>query len=156
MTEPIDALETETAHAQAFLAGLSPDDWQRPTRCPPMNVRELTVHAMRGAYRIVELLADPVRDAEPEKDAVTYFRYDPLTVGAGVVARAQDESAARPADADIAAEWATAWKDAIETARATIADLQPGDNIVVDGTPVENGTMTANTILSTSLPKFGN
>ena len=122
MTEPIDALETETAHAQAFLAGLSPDDWQRPTRCPPMNVRELTVHAMRGAYRIVELLADPVRDAEPEKDAVTYFRYDPLTVGAGVVARAQDESAARPADADIAAEWATAWKDAIETARATIAD----------------------------------
>ena len=40
--------------------------------------------------------------------------------------------------------------------RATIADLQPGDNIVVDGTPVENGTMTANTILSTSLPKFGN
>ena len=122
MTEPIDALEAETTHAQAFLAGLDPGDWLHPTRCPPMNVRELAVHALRGAYRIVELLADPVRDAEPEKDAVTYFRYDPVAVGVGVVSRAQQESAARPADADVAAEWATAWKEALETARASIGD----------------------------------
>ncbi|MDI9916090.1 DUF5666 domain-containing protein [Rhodococcus sp. IEGM 1379] len=40
--------------------------------------------------------------------------------------------------------------------RSSVADLQPGDNIVVDGTPLENGTMTAKTILDTSLPSFGN
>ncbi|MDV8069686.1 DUF5666 domain-containing protein [Rhodococcus sp. IEGM 1366] len=40
--------------------------------------------------------------------------------------------------------------------RSSVADLQPGDNVVVDGTPVENGTMTAKTILDTSLPSFGN
>jgi uncharacterized protein (TIGR03083 family) len=122
MTEPIDALVAETTHAQSFLAGLDPGDWLRPTRCPPMNVRELAVHALRGAYRIVELLADPVRDAEPEKDAVTYFRYDPIAVGVGVVSRAQEESAARPADADVAAEWGTAWKGALETAHEAIGD----------------------------------
>jgi uncharacterized protein (TIGR03083 family) len=122
VTEPIDALEAESARAQAFLAGLSHDDWQRPTRCQPMNVRELAVHAMRGAYRIVEFLGTPVRDAEPEKDAVTYFRYDPVAVGVGVVSRAQEESAARPADADLASEWETVWKQALEAARAAAED----------------------------------
>jgi uncharacterized protein (TIGR03083 family) len=122
VTEPIEALEAETAHAQPFLAGLVAEDWLRPTRCPPMNVRELAVHALRGAYRIVELLARPVRDAEPEKDAVTYYRYDPAAIGVGVVARAQEESAARPADTDLASEWATAWKQALEAARAAIDD----------------------------------
>lgn len=122
MTEPVDALEAETEHAQAFFAGLSADDWLRPTRCPPMNVRELTIHALRGSYRIVELLATPVRDAEAEKDAVTYYRYDPVAVGVGVVSRAQEESDARPPDADLASEWRTAWKDALEAARAASDD----------------------------------
>jgi uncharacterized protein (TIGR03083 family) len=117
VTEPLDALGSETARAQAFLAGLSQDDWLRPTRCPPMNVRELTVHAMRGAYRITEFLAAPRRDEEPQKDAVTYFRYDPVAVGVGVVSRAQEESAARAADADLAGEWEDAWRDALTTAR---------------------------------------
>ncbi|WP_424808269.1 DUF5666 domain-containing protein [Rhodococcus sp. 27YEA15] len=40
--------------------------------------------------------------------------------------------------------------------RKTVADLKPGDNVVVDGSPLENGTITANTIVSASLPKLGN
>lgn len=40
--------------------------------------------------------------------------------------------------------------------RSSIADLQPGDNIVVDGSTLENGTMTAKTILDAALPSFGN
>ena len=120
MTEPIDALQAETTHAQAFLAALSPDDWQRPTRCPPMTVRELAVHTIRGAYRIVEFLEAPPSENEPEKDAVSYFRYDPAVVGPGVVARAQEESNERPADADLASEWRAAWRKAIDAARAGI------------------------------------
>ena len=122
MTEPLDALEAETSRAQPFLASLSVDDWLRETRCPPMSVRELTVHALRGAYRIVELLAKPVLGAEPEKDAVTYYHYDPVAVGAGVVSRAREESTARPPDADLATEWTAAWKVALEAARAAIVD----------------------------------
>ena len=117
MTEPIDALRSELARAHSMLAGISPGDWLLPTRCPPMNVRELTVHALRGAYRITEFLTEPGRDEEPQKDAVTYFRYDPIAVGAGVVSRARQESAARAADADLAAEWEVAWKAALTAAR---------------------------------------
>jgi len=122
VTEPLDALDTEVARAQPTLAGMSPEDWLLPTRCPPMNVRELTVHALRGAYRITEFLADPRRDEEPQKDAVTYFRYDPVAVGAGVVSRARQESDARAADADLAGEWEVAWKAALTAAREAIEE----------------------------------
>jgi uncharacterized protein (TIGR03083 family) len=116
VTEPLDALGSEIARAHPTLAGMSPEDWLLPTRCPPMNVRELTVHALRGAYRITEFLAEPRRDEEPQKDAVTYFRYDPVAVGAGVVSRAREESAARAVDADLAEEWDVAWKGALAAA----------------------------------------
>jgi hypothetical protein len=38
---------------------------------------------------------------------------------------------------------------------ATVADLKPGFTVMVQGTKVENGTMTAETIISTELPKLG-
>jgi uncharacterized protein (TIGR03083 family) len=122
VTEPVDALETEVAKTAAFLDELRPDEWGAPTRCPPMNFRELTVHALRGAYRITELLAgDPVSD-EPEMDVVTYYRYDPADVGPGVIARAKAESDSRPADTDIGAEWREAWAAGIAAARAAAED----------------------------------
>ena len=37
----------------------------------------------------------------------------------------------------------------------TVADLKPGFTVMVQGTKVENGTMTAETIISTELPKLG-
>ncbi len=122
MTTALAALGTETDRVAGFLDGLGRDDWQRPTRCPPLTVRELTVHAMRGAYRIVEFLAGPPVEDESQKDAVTYYRYDPAEVGAGVVSRAKQESDGRAADADIASEWRSAWKDALDAARSAEAD----------------------------------
>jgi uncharacterized protein (TIGR03083 family) len=120
--DPIDALEAETVRAGRFLAGLTVDDWMRPTRCSPLNVRELAVHALRGAYRILDTLAAPRREGEPEKDAVTYWSYDPAKVGRGVVERAKAESDERALDADIGAEWAEKWGEALAEARAAAAD----------------------------------
>ncbi|OUS90074.1 hypothetical protein [Rhodococcus sp. NCIMB 12038] len=37
----------------------------------------------------------------------------------------------------------------------TVADLKPGFTVMVQGTKVENGTMMAETIISTELPKLG-
>ena len=122
MAEPIDALEAETARVGEFLDGLSPPDWGLPTRCTPLTVRELAVHAMRGAYRITQFLGEPPIDDEPQKDAVTYYRYDRAVVGAGVVSRAQAESAGRPADADLGSEWRAAWAAAIDAAGAASDD----------------------------------
>jgi uncharacterized protein (TIGR03083 family) len=122
VAEPVDALEAETVRTASFLAGLTAEDWPRPTRCPPLSVRELAVHALRGAYRILDTLAAPPREGEPEKDAVTYWRYDVAKVGQGVVERAQAESDDRAPDADIAAEWGEAWAKALVAARAAADD----------------------------------
>ena len=122
MTEPIDALEEETLRTGDFLAGLSAEDWQRPTRCPPLSVRELAVHTLRGAYRILDTLAADPREGEPEKDAITYWGYDVAEVGKGVVERAQAESGERAPDADISAEWRATWPEALSAARAAAED----------------------------------
>ena len=122
MIEPVDALEAEAERTATFLDGLSTNDWLRPTRCDPLNVRELAVHALRGAYRITAALSAPPLEGEPEKDAITYWRYDPKEVGAGVVERAQQESNERAPDADIPAEWRKIWAEALAAARAAEAD----------------------------------
>ncbi|TMK18076.1 MAG: maleylpyruvate isomerase family mycothiol-dependent enzyme [Actinobacteria bacterium] len=122
MPEPVDALETEVAKTAAFLDELKPEEWELPTRCPPMSFRELTVHVLRGAYRITSFLAAPPGEDEPEMDVVTYYRYDPAEVGPDVVKRAQAESAGRAPDADIGAEWREAWAAAIAAAHAAVGD----------------------------------
>ena len=120
--EPIDALEAETTRLGEFLRDLGPEDWSLSTRCPPMIVRELAVHTLRGAYRIMDTFAASPLEGEPEKDAVTYWRYDPAAVGKGVVDRAKAESDARAPDADIASEWHEAWKEALALAREGAED----------------------------------
>ena len=120
--DPVDALAAEAERTGAFLKGLAPGDWTKPTRCAPLDVRELAVHALRGGYRVLDSLAAPRVDGEAEKDAVTYWDYDPAVVGTGVVDRAKQESQARAPDADIAAEWLGCWARAIDAARAALDD----------------------------------
>jgi uncharacterized protein (TIGR03083 family) len=115
--DPLEALEAEAERAAVLLEKLVPADWARPTRCPPLTVHELAVHALRGAYRIVEMLAAPPPEDEPERDAITYYRYDPAAVGPGVVVRAREDAAARPA-LGTAREWREAWEAAVAAARA--------------------------------------
>jgi uncharacterized protein (TIGR03083 family) len=119
--EPVDALEAETERTAGFLDELGPEDWHLPTRCPPLTVRELAVHALRGAYRVVEFLdASPVAD-EPELDAVSYYRYDAAAEGPTIVRRAQEEARKR-AGVALVEEWTEAWRSAVARARAASAD----------------------------------
>jgi uncharacterized protein (TIGR03083 family) len=122
MTDPADALEAETTRLGELLFSLTSEDWAAPTRCPPLNVRELAVHTLRGAYRIIDTFAADPLEGEPEKDAVTYWRYDPAAVGKGVVDRAKAESEARAPDADIASEWRDSWTKALMVAREGAED----------------------------------
>lgn len=122
MNDIAGALAAETERVAAFLSGLTPEDWAKPTRCAPLTVRELAVHALRGAYRIIDTLSRPALEGEPERDGVSYFRYDAAAVGKGVVDRAMAESKDRAADADIAAEWNAMWDRAIAVARDHAAD----------------------------------
>lgn len=112
----VDALEAEAARTGGFLRTLDVADWDLPTRCPPMNMLDLASHTLRGGLRLAELAVD-TSGAEPEKDAVTYFRYDPVAVGAGVVERAKAEAANRTGPS-LVAEWEAAWAEAIAKTRA--------------------------------------
>ena len=112
----VDALAREVGSVGQLLHTLKPKQWEQPTRCPPMNVRELASHMLRGAVRIEEMLdAGPV-DAEPERDGITYFQS--VTVSDEIVKRAQEASASFPQD--LAKAWDLEWTKALQRARMYI------------------------------------
>jgi len=112
----VDALAREVGSVGQLLHTLKPKQWEQPTRCPPMNVRELASHMLRGAVRIEEMLdAGPV-DAEPERDGITYFQS--VTVSGEIVKRAEEASASFPQD--LAKAWDLEWTKALQRARMYI------------------------------------
>ena len=109
----VAALAREVGSVGQLLHTLKPKQWEQPTRCPPMNVRELAAHTLRGAVRIEEMLdAGPV-DAEPERDGITYFQS--VTVSGEIVKRAREASAAFPQD--LARAWDLEWTKGLQRAR---------------------------------------
>jgi uncharacterized protein (TIGR03083 family) len=116
----VDALAREVGSVGQLLHALKPKQWELPTRCPPLTVRELTAHMMRGAMRIEEMLEKGPVDAEPEKDAVTYFQFDAGDEGPVIVKRAQEAAATFPAD--LAKGWDLEWTKALQRARMHIGD----------------------------------
>ena len=109
----VDALAREVGSVGQLLHTLKPKQWEQATRCPPMNVRELAAHMLRGAVRIEEMIeAGPV-DAEPERDGITYFQS--VTVSGEIVKRAQEASAGLPQD--LARAWDLEWTKGLQRAR---------------------------------------
>ena len=116
----VDALAREVGSVGQLLHMLKPKQWEQPTRCAPMNVRELASHMLRGAVRIHEMLdAGPV-DEEPEKDAITYFQFNSASEAPVIVQRAQEASAAFPAD--LARAWDLEWTKNLQRARSYLGD----------------------------------
>jgi uncharacterized protein (TIGR03083 family) len=116
----VDALAREVGSVGQLLHTLKPKQWELPTRCAPLTVRELSAHMLRGAVRIEEMLdAGPV-DTEPEKDAITYFQFDSTDEGPVIVKRAQEAAAAFPAD--LARTWDLEWTKELQRARTNIGD----------------------------------
>ena len=114
----VDALAREVGDVGQLLHMLKPTQWELPTRCPPMSVRELAAHVLRGALRVEEMLdAGPVDD-EPQKDAITYFQFDAASEAPVIVRRAQEASAGFPPD--LAKAWDLEWTKALQRARMYI------------------------------------
>jgi uncharacterized protein (TIGR03083 family) len=111
----VDALAREVGQVSKLLHSLKADDWTKPTRCPPLTMRELAAHMLRGAVRIEEMVASGPVDTEPERDGVTYFEYDSASEASVITRRAQESSAAFPPD--LAKTWDTEWTKALQRAR---------------------------------------
>lgn len=108
------ALAAEFDGITALMESLDDGDWGRPTRCAPMTVHDLCGHLLRQPRNMIEY---PRRaDLAPEKDAVSYYRYDPAAVSAAVLARAQEVSRSLDPPA-LMAEWRRLTADALESAR---------------------------------------
>jgi uncharacterized protein (TIGR03083 family) len=116
----VDALAREVGSVGVLLHGLKPKDWERPTSCPPLTVRELAAHMLRGGVRIQEMIAAGAVDSEPERDGVTYFQFDSKAEAAQIVSRAQESSASFPPD--LANAWDLEWTKALQRARAHLDD----------------------------------
>lgn len=121
----VDVLERECARAGAWLPTLSEGDWRLPTRCPPMTVHELAAHAWRGSSRLFELFAAGLVDDEPEKDGVSYYRYDPAVLGPAVLRRARETATRFASGAELAEAWARDWPAALGESRAMLAREDP-------------------------------
>lgn len=113
----VDALAREVGSVGQLLHTLKQKQWEQPTRCPPMNVRELAAHMLRGAMRIEEMLEKGAVDSEPERDGTTYFQAFAGSEAARVevVQRAQEASASLPKD--LAKSWDLEWTKALQRAR---------------------------------------
>jgi uncharacterized protein (TIGR03083 family) len=118
----VEALAREVGSVGKVLHKLTPTQWAAPTRCEPMTVLDLVAHMVRGADRIVEMCSAEPIDDEPEKDAVTYFRYDPDAEGPTIVARAQQVAAETGDGAAMTARWDAGWSKALQIARVTAPD----------------------------------
>jgi len=116
----LDALAREVGNVSKLLHSLKKDEWEKPTRCPPLSVRELAAHMLRGAVRIEEMITAGPLDCEPEKDGVTYFQYDSRAEAPVIAKRAQEAAASFPPD--LAKAWDTEWTKALQRARQLISD----------------------------------
>jgi len=116
----VDALAREVGDVGQLLHLLKSKQFEQPTRCPPLTVRELAAHMLRGALRIQEMIAAGPIDDEPEKDAITYFQYDAADEAPVIARRAQEASAAFPQN--LAAAWDVEWTKALQRARNNVGD----------------------------------
>ena len=116
----VDALAREVGSVGQLLHTLKPTQLEQPTRCPPMNVRDLAAHMMRGALRLEEMLAAGSVDEEPQKDAITYFQFDSASEAPVILKRAQEAAASLPPD--LAKAWDLEWTKALQRARMYIND----------------------------------
>ena len=120
----VDSLAREVGSVGVLLHKLRDDDWAAPTRCAPMTVKELVAHVARGAARIREMLAQEPLDTQPQKDAITYFQYDPQAEAPSILARAQS-AAAELTTTQLVQRWDEDWVHALNGAREALATGDP-------------------------------
>jgi len=72
----VDALASQLRDLNSLVAGLSEDDFARPSRCPGWTVAELVAHCEGMLVRLAGENAQSI-DGTAEIDRVGYYRYDP-------------------------------------------------------------------------------
>jgi uncharacterized protein (TIGR03083 family) len=119
----VDTLSAECSALSAIALALSEDDYKRPTRCPPWDVKALLAHVWRGVGRIAVYTEAPAPDRS-DSDAVAYFLrgFDPVADAPEVADRALEAAATFATGADLARDFADRWRRVADAARSMPSD----------------------------------
>lgn len=119
MSEVVDVLAEDCRRVSDLLLGLSEDEFARPTRCEPWDVKELAAHLYRSLFRIPTMLDSPPPPAA-DRDSVTYWRsYDVPSDAPVIAAHARETAATYETGGDLARAFEELCRDAVELARST-------------------------------------
>lgn len=120
----LGALEAETESLVMLLQRLGPEAWSLPTRCPPLDVRELAAHVL-VSYRTLERVAHEASlGGDVEQDWITWWQYDREEVGPWVLRLAADQAETLPYE-DAARALATEARRAVSAAAARLSSEDP-------------------------------
>jgi uncharacterized protein (TIGR03083 family) len=83
LAEQLSALRARSAELTGSISGLSSEEWQAETNCPPWRVRDLATHLVtsgRGFVRSIERGLSGVMEPAPPQSAADLTEADPGTV----------------------------------------------------------------------------
>ncbi|WP_229075148.1 maleylpyruvate isomerase N-terminal domain-containing protein [Actinoplanes sp. DH11] len=92
----LTALRAEATALITALGALTPDAWERPTRCEPWLVRDVVGHIITVLSRVPDMVAAPAPE-HADTSATDYYRPDHRfsdTANTARIAAAQDRAAA--------------------------------------------------------------
>lgn len=117
MPDVVDVLADECERVTRLLFELTPEEFAKPTRCEPWDVKDLAAHLYRNMFRIPAALdRDP--DGEPDTDGVTYWTsYDPAADSPAIAQHAHETAASYDSGRDLAVAFEDLWRTALERAR---------------------------------------
>lgn len=117
MGEVTAVLAEDCERMSAVLLGLSEDEFRKPTRCEPWDVKELTAHVWRSLFRIPTVLDDDPPDAA-DTDSVSYWRsYDVPTDAPMIADHARETAATYDTGHALAVAFGELCESAVERAR---------------------------------------
>lgn len=89
----LEAFQAQCTELASLLGELSPSDWSKPTRCPPLSVRELVAHV--AAVLPVWASFFETDAAAATTDRIQWWRYDVAASAPRIVDRAQKTAGER-------------------------------------------------------------
>jgi uncharacterized protein (TIGR03083 family) len=111
VSEVLDVLAGECAAVSGVLLDLTEQEFTRPTRCPPWDVKDLLAHMWRALFRIPTALDEAPLGGPPNTDSVTYWRsYDPATDSAATAEHAHDTAIEYGSGRALATAFDELWK----------------------------------------------
>jgi uncharacterized protein (TIGR03083 family) len=112
MIDPVEALKGECELVSQLVLGLPEEAFDKPTRLPEWNVKQLLGHMTRGVDRIRVFLDEPPPPAV-DTDSISYWtRYDPVTDSSEVAQRGKDVAALYESGQPLATAWDETWRRA--------------------------------------------